>query len=991
MHFHFPVFRNFHFCILLLIAGVFRFFPLNAQFHQFSNYNVPDGLPSSDVYTMMQDASGYLWFGTDMGVSRFDGYQFRNFSTENGLPDNTIFKVYQDKRGRTWFLSFSGKLSYYLDGQVYTLPCNTLLGQMTQGTFMTSLYIDAGDTIWAGTMASFAIKISPGWTNQQVKQVSFPEFEGYLCQVGKDGYIYGGGFSARNKFSIYEGITKKTCTLLLNSILPGIRGNRFSVLRKADGNFLVTANNTILNCNSHGILSQATMNSVGICTFEDSDGTIMAGTYDGVMSWSGSSFSDPQRMDHFKTKVVTAIFRDRENGLWFCTEGSGVSCITHRNFKYYTPGDGLSESKISCVTACAGKVVAGHLDGSFSIMDGASVQTLLPDGKAALSGGPNRISTILSLGDRNILAASGNSIYTLDVFKPAAKEIKPAGCKKIIASADGNIWALRFLYFAKYDRQLTHEQKKIPFTLFADNMYEDHSGKLWICAINGIWTYDDSAGVRYAGGENPLLASRIVDLQESADGSMWMVSRGNGVIVKKGNQYYHITKENGLAGNMCRSIFLDSGNIAWIGTNNGLSRIVFSMENGFHYSVSTFTSKNGLLTNEVNSVIRLGKTIWAIHTNGISVFEPGGLQNNQNPPPVYITNMIVSGDTVHEDGARFRYDQNYLNISFIGLSFKDPGHIMYRYKMENVDSDWVNTAYTSVQYQTLPPGNYRFLVTAQNNDGYWSRSPASVSFTILPAWWQTWLFKTVAGIFILTLLFLLFRIRLNNIRRREQKKNLLQNRIATFELNALRAQMNPHFVFNAINSVQYFITNNDPDSSQKYLSKFAKLIRYVVDNSRLASIPVKQEIDALTLYLDLESLRFTTRFDYSIHVDPNVDTEYLQIPSMLIQPYVENAIWHGLMHKNGKGKIEIRLKMDGDSLYCAIEDNGIGREKSLALKQAKKENTHRSVGLSNTKDRLDIINQVNNSSLAVVITDLHDRFGEACGTLVEIHIPVTAA
>jgi LytS/YehU family sensor histidine kinase len=239
------------------------------------------------------------------------------------------------------------------------------------------------------------------------------------------------------------------------------------------------------------------------------------------------------------------------------------------------------------------------------------------------------------------------------------------------------------------------------------------------------------------------------------------------------------------------------------------------------------------------------------------------------------------------------------------------------------------------------------------------------------------------------LLFFIFRIRINNVRKRDRKKALLHNRIAAIELNALRAQMNPHFVFNSINSVQYFITNNDPDSSQLYLSKFAKLIRYVVDNSKLTTISVQKEIEALKLYLDLETLRFGKHFEYHIHVDPGVDVEFTQIPSMLIQPYVENSIWHGIMHKEGTGKIEVTLKMKEHVLCCIVEDNGIGRKKSMELKQEKESTLHSSVGMSNTRERLEIINQVNKSSMSVVVSDVLDENGETCGTKVIIYIPIS--
>ncbi len=965
---------------LVLLPAVSR-----AQFHQFRNYNVADGLPSSEVYAMMQDASGYIWFTTDMGVSRFDGYTFRNFSTENGMPDNTIFGVQQDRKGRVWFRSFSGQLCYFSGDRMHSLPCNAAIAMQMTGAMMTSLYVDDGDTIWAGTNKNFVLKILPGWKTGDVKRIEMASaVKGYLCQFDRLDFIFGGGLAGGYKMDVYHRLDKKLYGIQLFDTSWGKNGIRFSVTRLSGGDFVVTAHTAIARFNSAGLLSQNVLTSIGICTLEDGDGSILAATYDGVIAWRDQSFRAGSRIPKLDQKIVTGICRDRENGLWFCTEGNGVFYIPQRSFMYYTPADGLSESKISCVSATGGTLVAGHLDGTVSVMNGASVHSFFPATQTGPPGHPNRLTSVLCRQDGSIFASSVNGTYSLDVSGRSAGVVG-AGSKKIISSADGNTWSLRFRYIAKYEQHSFRELKRIPLDVFADNIYEDRSGKLWVCAINGLWVYEDATGLVYLGKDNPLLASRIVDLQETPGGSTWMASRGNGVIVKKGTKFFSITQKDGLAGNMCRSL-LTEGNVTWVGTNNGLSRITVTSMEPFRYEVSTYTSRNGLLTDEVNNIVRLQEKLCVVHNNGITVLDPKELLNNTTPPPVYITATLVNGDSVSGETHSFGYDRNYFNFQFTGLSFKDPGAIEYKYKMEGIDSGWVYTPYTSVKYQTIPPGDYRFVVYARNNDGYWSRDAASMAFTILPPWWQTWWFKLLAISAGLLLVLLIFKMRLGKIRERDRKKAALQNRIAAIELTALRAQMNPHFVFNAINSVQYFITNNDPDSSQKYLSKFARLIRYVLDNSKLTTIPVQKELDALTLYLDLEALRFAKRFSYTITVHPGVDREHTQIPSMLIQPYVENAIWHGIMHKTGEGCLEIGMEMKGNVLKCSIEDNGIGRKKSLELKQ-EKETAHRSVGMSNTKERLEIINQVNNTGLSVTVTDLYDPSGEGCGTRVEIDIP----
>ncbi len=965
-----------------------RVFPAYAQFQQYRSYDVKDGLPSSDVYSMLQDVEGYLWFTTDMGVSRYDGYSFKNFSNEDGLADNTIFRAYQDDKKRIWFTSFSGKLSYFENGTIHSLPCNAKLEQLLKGSFMTSLYVDKGDTIWAGTTKNFALKILPGWKESQVNQVMFPNTEGYFCRLNKVGFIYGGGHARGQSIGVYENTSKKVFTIAILSPRSSLSSVRYSCIQIADGSFVLTADNSVTFFDMDGKSTTFPLSTTGISIFEELNGEIQIGTYDGALKFRRENFKEITRVEKFERKIVTSILRDREGGLWYCTEGNGVFNVAHSNFKYYTVEDGLSESKISCATAFRNSVVTGHLDGSVSVLAGKSIASLAYQNQNNLAQ-PNRITSLLNWSNGKLIASTGVNLFTVNEAKQSLELLLASGGKKIISSVTGGIWALHYSNIIQLNPESSEIIQDISISTFTDNIYEDRSGTLWICAINGLWKYDKLNGLEYLGSKFPILSARIIDLKENADGSLWMVSRGHGVIVKFQNTFYQIKVTDGLIGNMCRSLFLDSNSVVWVGTNNGLSKIEYSNTNGFKYEIDNYSSQHGLLTNEVNHILRVKNLIWTFHTSGISVFDPSSLNESGIPPPIYITQTIVNGDTIGENEVLFDYNQNYFHFSFVGLSFKDPGSIIYRYKLEGVDVDWITTSYTSVQYQTLPPGNYRFVVEARNRDGEWSAISAVRNFTIQQAWWQIGMFKLCVIITNLIVISLLFRWRIKHIRKRDFKKAELQNRVASFELSALRAQMNPHFVFNAINSVQYFITNNDPDSSQKYLSKFAKLIRYVVDNSKLTTIPVKQEIEALTLYLELEGLRFGDRFEYTIIVDSKIDVEYMQIPSMLIQPYVENAIWHGIMHKKGNGKIVITLEKQDSGLHCTIEDNGIGRQKSLEIKKGKGESDHKSVGLSNTRERLEIINQVNESNMNVSITDLYDTDGLAVGTKVEIHIPLS--
>ena len=203
----------------------------------------------------------------------------------------------------------------------------------------------------------------------------------------------------------------------------------------------------------------------------------------------------------------------------------------------------------------------------------------------------------------------------------------------------------------------------------------------------------------------------------------------------------------------------------------------------------------------------------------------------------------------------------------------------------------------------------------------------------------------------------------------------------------LRQQMNPHFIFNTLNSIQYYMYKHDKLATNNYLTKFSNLMRKILENSQHTAVPVRDELDALQLYLELESIRFRDKFDYEIHVDEEIDPLMYKIPTMLIQPYVENAICHGLMLKPEKGMVQISLGLGKDYLSCIIEDNGIGREASREI-NLKKQHNHNSLGTQITESRLKLVNSFYGKSLKIIYTDLKDENGMATGTLVEIHIPI---
>ena len=214
----------------------------------------------------------------------------------------------------------------------------------------------------------------------------------------------------------------------------------------------------------------------------------------------------------------------------------------------------------------------------------------------------------------------------------------------------------------------------------------------------------------------------------------------------------------------------------------------------------------------------------------------------------------------------------------------------------------------------------------------------------------------------------------------------IEKQLFDLEQKALQLQMNPHFIFNSLNSIQSFIVNNDSDRATLYLAKFAQLMRLILANSREQFVPVKDEIKVLTYYMDIENLRFDNKFDYKIIVDPGIDDDFVGIPPMIIQPYVENAILHGIIHKKGKGNISVVLSLKEDNILCIVEDDGVGREKAMEIKN-NSGLKHKSRGMIITKERLEILSKQIKGQISVNVSDMKDESGAISGTRVGNHYP----
>ena len=385
-------------------------------------------------------------------------------------------------------------------------------------------------------------------------------------------------------------------------------------------------------------------------------------------------------------------------------------------------------------------------------------------------------------------------------------------------------------------------------------------------------------------------------------------------------------------------------------------------------------------------------------------FPVSDLYPKKEVPPLHFTSIKIFGKEITNtknvdalDTLVLPHNENQIGFEFAALSFLSAERNRYACMMQGVDKDWQQLgADNTITYANLSPGDYFFKIKTANLDGVWGKEKG-IHIKIVPAFWQTAWFKILIVLLIVAFFYWLFRNRLKQIRLKNQLQNEhleaqkkdaeFKRKLSEIEMTALRSQMNPHFIFNCLNSIKLYTVQNDSYSASEYLTKFSRLIRLVLENSRKEKIELQSELESLRLYIEMEAMRFKEKLQYTII--ENIDTSFTEIPPLLIQPYVENAIWHGLMHKELGGKIDILIdKGDKDDLLqISITDDGVGRAKALELK-SKSAMRNKSFGMRVTSERIALINQLFNTNTRVEVIDLFDEKGNASGTQVIIQIPV---
>lgn len=988
-------------------SGISKFDRFTGMFTQYKPNPDPTSFvpPLRAVSAINEDKEGIMWVGNFLG-------ELRRFNKHTGL--------------------FSAR-TYYFEPQFEPEKNKTKEVIYSKGhACINCIYKDHNGTLWVGTNAGLHKLV----INHALKNDDSISFIHYLYNATDEGSISnnavtsifedhtktlwigtdGGGLNrfdqAKNKFIHYQHNPADPNSISNNAIArqdiaEDKAGNlwigTFNGLNKLDASRkeFISYYNDPLNPTS---LSNNFIESLLI----DRSGILWVGSH-----WKGLDKYDPQQKpfklyahsddnNSLSNNLVTSITGNNKETIWISTAGGGINALNKRTGKFTFYRHDAKNTKS---------------------LDDDIVNTLIKDRQGNLW---VRCQDLLSKLDT---ATNSFIHYSRDtpVFRSLVKEHLTA----IYFDRKNRLWLGTHSGIKCLDLQTNsvafYRYNPKDSTSLSDNavyvFFEDNDGYLWIGHGSvGLSRLDIRTGkfTHYLPdvNNNKALSTCIVNcIYQDKKNNIWFGTLGGGLCMfnKENKNFITYTEQQGLADNTIISILEYGNNDLWLGTSKGLSK--FSLSD---FSFTNYDYNDGLQGNVFSEACykdAYDGTLYFGGMHGFNAFHPEQLKPNSYIPPVVITgftlfNKPVPGKNEAKE-ITLRHDENFFSFQFAALNFSNTQKNQYEYMLEGVDKNWVKSGTRrEAGYTDITPGDYTFHVKAANNDGIWNQQGISVHLIILPPWWRTYWAYGIYTLCLAAVIVLLFRMQRNRLTKRqyerirevqladikrelelekseqERKEAEFKKRLVELTQTALRSQINPHFIFNCLNSIKLYAEQNNVNAASEYLTKFSKLIRQVLENSRSEKITLTEEFEVLRLSIEMEVMRFKEKLQYSILIDGNVEADFIEIPPLLLQPYVENAIWHGLMPKEEGGMVEIKAVMKSETtLLITIRDNGIGRSKAAEEKN-KSGTGHKSFGMKITSERMELMNQMYNTISRINIDDLKDDAGVATGTLVTLQIEV---
>ncbi len=950
-------------------------------------------LPSQECYNIMQDSKGYIWFSTEAGLCKYNGSSLEVFDKRNGLPEGSTYAVTEDEAGTLWFATSKNRILTYKDGNLKEASFSKSYSEKLKGTLELSYLLNFDPK---GKLHINSGSRSFQWdeSRNELKELNKPDTNAtfYLEQFANGLIPVNGGFGQTLSTSQRK-VNKGNITIITSKdnknkeiLFPFPKDKypywRILTAHAADADFFAFEN-YVFSVNADLSYTVFTYPDRVHQLFCDKDNGLWVGLRKNGVYYYPNSNDLKEPMICLQEYSVTGICEDKEKGIWCTTLEKGVFYCTNKDIISYANISDLNK-RSQLLKYEDRKIFTVTGDNELFVFDNEKITRKEFPGKEIYT-----ISGVLKLNKGWLLCSKTKLFKTNEQFNPASDLKAPgtqfnAGAYEAVMLKDERVFLLQYSIVSELIGEDIRNRTVKGFESAGQCMITTSAGKLLVGTKEYLYEFDPSS---YRLIKINGLEGEVTGLIETKRNEIWICTKSSGLYLLKQGKLFNKTTELGLDNIRLFDIEEDKNGNVWLGGNTGLIQLIPKRKN---FSAKIYTTLNGLPSNEVYKVAASHERIYISTYEGLSSFPLTADLNNTAVPAVFINTFFVNDKAIDFtlSPLLFEYNQNSMNITLDGLTFKgNTNKFAYRLNGEKDSLKYIEG--NQLILNNLEAGAYELTAYAVNNSGLLSKNPVVIKFEIAKPFWKTIGFISGCIIILSLLVYVVVRSIIKGVKKKEEEKTKINKQIAEYQLTALQAQMNPHFIFNAINSIQGYILKKNEQQAYDYLAKFSKLIRMVLNHSQEKVLPLKQELEMLTLYVELEQLRFEESFAFDLKVDENVNVFELQVPTMLIQPYVENAIWHGLMNldKNKKGNLKIHIGLKDELLKVVVEDNGIGRALAETFK---KDMLHNSIGMKLTEQRLVMINKLQDyEGSKIDVCDLYDAEKNASGTRVEIFIPTS--
>ena len=923
----------------------------------------------TEIYDLIQDKNKQLLIATNQGVYRYDAYTFTKLQYAKENLSNSLFRFKAD-----------------MEGEVY---CQNLNGQIFQvGEKSLKLYYQVPDSIAYGdfefgfTPENDLLLLTDGLRiqrkNEELKVLHPRVGHGSILE-SSDGSSWIGDVTNNTLVSYFNGVTQ-THTLSDPNLEDGASLNGVVLFSKQDEFILFSPeDSTVSSLVDLQMKKQVKLQDVvhSFHVLED-NGVWFAGAKSGVYVMD-DDLNDSYGGRHlYKDYFISHIYQDHQGNVILGTFGNGLLIIQNPDLLNM---DGFGrEERINNITNNQGKgVTLGTFSGNlYNIGDDFSSSVFNHSKSRVVFLQTLENSSLYLLGMSQVSVPTikdHESDYELAINISAVKDVENVTPTDYFISSRVGLF------------QYTKPNEKPLLNGFEST--EDEGcrrmgiNKRTICAhydfVNEVIYQGTSLGLalidkqgntqKVQHRDKPVIAKDIKRHQER----MYIATQMKGILImKNGEVVDSISLRDGLASLTVKQLLFHDNKL-YIGSSGGFQIFDLSTKEMMSLGLS-----EGLNSTLIEDFTVTNDRLWLVTNKGVQTILLDKIRPNEDVPKLLLSSIFINDVKVDSTQHSFAYDENKLEFEVKCLTFKSQENIRYKYKLKGLEDTWQYVPFqeNKIAYKSLPPNAYQLTVIPvfKEHEG----RAVNYHFEIAPPFWLTWWFYVLIGFIGLLLALVLYRAYMN----RQLQKARQQAELNASKLTAIRSQMNPHFIFNALNSIQDLVLKGDVDNSYAYITKFSNLVRSTLNYSDKEFIDLEDEINLIEVYLSLEKLRFQTEFEFEIEYD---NVEGIAVPPMLIQPFIENALLHGLLHKEGQKYIRITLELE-ETLICTIVDNGIGRDEAMKIKN-RQGSRHDSFSVNAIQQRFEILKQDFGGDLGFEYLDLMES-RQATGTQVKLKIPI---